>query len=101
MDKFKFAFGLHNHQPVGNFQHVFEEAHQQAYWPFLKLFEKHDSLKISLHQSGILWEWQEEYHPEYIETVRKLVESGRLELMTGGTMSRFYRQFRIGINWGK
>jgi alpha-amylase len=84
MDKFKFAFGLHNHQPVGNFEHVFEEAHQQAYQPFLELFEKYRSLRISLHQSGILWEWQEKHHPEYIDMVQKLVDSDRLELMTGG-----------------
>jgi hypothetical protein len=37
MAKFKLAFGLHNHQPVGNFEAVFEEAHHKAYLPFLNL----------------------------------------------------------------
>jgi len=36
MGKFKLAIGLHNHQPVGNFDHIFEEAHNQAYLPFIK-----------------------------------------------------------------
>jgi len=83
MGKFRLAFGLHNHQPVGNFDHVFEYAHQKAYQAFLNVFQKHD-LKISLHQSGILWDWQQKHHPEYLEQVKALVLQSRLELMTGG-----------------
>ena len=44
MQKFKLAIGIHNHQPVGNFDSVFEEAHNQAYMPFLKLFDKFDNI---------------------------------------------------------
>ncbi len=83
MGKFRLAFGLHNHQPVGNFDHVFQYAHQNAYQAFLDVFKKHD-LRISLHQSGILWDWQQKNHPEYLQSVKKLVSQGRLELMTGG-----------------
>lgn len=84
MTKFRLAIGLHNHQPVGNFDHVFEEAHQQAYRPFLELFANYPKISLSLHQSGILWDWQEKHHPEYLDQVRQLVQSGRIELMTGG-----------------
>jgi hypothetical protein len=84
MAKFQLAFGIHNHQPVGNFEHIFEEAHQRAYLPFLRLLEENEHVSISLHQSGILWDWQEKHHPEYLETVKRLVESGRIELLTGG-----------------
>ena len=55
MQKFKLAIGIHNHQPIGNFDSVFEQAHKLAYKPFLELFDKFDILKMSLHQSGILW----------------------------------------------
>jgi len=84
MVKFKLAFGIHNHQPVGNFDHVFQQAHRQAYAPFLKLLQEFPSIAIALHQSGILWNWQQREHPEYLETVRKMVRAGQLELMTGG-----------------
>jgi len=84
MQKFKLAIGLHNHQPVGNFDAVFEDAHHNAYMPFLKLFEKFDKLKLSLHQSGILWKWQEKRYPEYFDIVQKLIYKDRLELITGG-----------------
>ena len=76
--------GLHNHQPVGNFDFVFDEAHKQAYLPFLELFQNYENISISLHQSGILWDWQEKHYPEYLELVKKLVSRGQLELLTGG-----------------
>jgi alpha-amylase len=84
MERFKLAFGIHNHQPVGNFTAVFEDAHQKAYLPFLKLLADYSDLRISLHQSGILWDWQKGAHPEYFELVGRMVDRGQLELMTGG-----------------
>jgi alpha-amylase/alpha-mannosidase (GH57 family) len=84
MSTFKLAFGIHNHQPIGNFEAVFQEAHNGAYLPFLKLLEGFPSISISLHQSGILWNWQKKAHPDYFEMVGRLIDSGRLELLTGG-----------------
>jgi len=84
MAKFRLAFGLHNHQPIGNFQAVFEQAHQKAYAPFLQLLRRFPSISISLHQSGILWRWQEKAHPDYFQMVGSMVDSGQVELMTGG-----------------
>ncbi|MEW6412513.1 MAG: alpha-amylase/4-alpha-glucanotransferase domain-containing protein [Candidatus Zixiibacteriota bacterium] len=92
MSKFRLAFGIHNHQPVGNFDHVFEFAHRNAYAPFLEALSR-SGLSISLHQSGILWDWQEKHHPEYLQTVKAMVTQGRLELMTGG----FYEPILISI----
>jgi len=93
MAKFKLAFGLHNHQPVGNFEAVFEEAHQRAYLPFIETVAERENIRFSLHQSGILWRWQEKAHPEYFQAVGKLVDSGRVELMTGG----FYEPILISV----
>jgi alpha-amylase len=31
------ALGIHNHQPVGNFDFVFEEAYRKSYRPFLEV----------------------------------------------------------------
>lgn len=84
MSKFKLAFGIHNHQPVGNFEAVFEEAHRRAYFPFLKLVSDQKTFRMSLHQSGILWEWQKKNHPEYFELVKKMVKRGQIEILSGG-----------------
>ncbi|MCK4461045.1 MAG: DUF1925 domain-containing protein, partial [candidate division Zixibacteria bacterium] len=84
MAKFKLAFGLHNHQPVGNFEAVFEEAHQKAYLLFLNLMADYPNIHFSLHQSGILWRWQKRAHADYFQLVGKLLDRGQVELMTGG-----------------
>ncbi len=54
---------LHNHQPIGNFDGVFEQAYQDSYLPFLDVFEPFDRLAISLHTSGPLMMWLAERHP--------------------------------------
>jgi hypothetical protein len=74
---------LHNHQPIGNFPAVIEQAYQDSYLPFLDVFEAYESLKISLHTSGPLLLWLAENHPEYIGRVRALVAGGRVEIVGG------------------
>ena len=74
---------LHNHQPVGNFDGVFEEAYQDSYLPFLEVFEPFKDLKISLHTSGPLMKWLETTHPDYLNRISQLVEAGRIEIVGG------------------
>lgn len=84
MDKIHFLFGVHNHQPIGNFEFVFEKAYQRAYLPFLEAMERHPCLAWNLHAAGILWDWFQAHHPDYIERIAQQVDEGRLELLTGG-----------------
>jgi len=56
MNRIRFVFALHNHQPVGNFGHVLEQAYQDSYLPFLDVFEGYNALKLTLHTSGSLVE---------------------------------------------
>ncbi|MBI5267251.1 MAG: 4-alpha-glucanotransferase, partial [candidate division Zixibacteria bacterium] len=84
MPQFTLALGIHNHQPVGNFDHVFEQAHHDAYLPFLQLVERFPNIHLSLHQSGILWKWQKQHHPDYFELVSRLTGRGQIDLLTGG-----------------
>lgn len=74
---------LHNHQPIGNFDHVFEQAYQDSYLPFLDVFECFDNIPIALHTSGSLMEWLAERRPEYVDRLAALVSSGRLEVIGG------------------
>ncbi len=84
MKKINFLFCIHNHQPVGNFEHVFKKAFARAYQPFLGLLEKHPLIKATLHFSGSLLEWLEAEEPAFLETLKGLVHQGRVELMGGG-----------------
>src|SRR3989304_9668870 len=84
---------LHAHQPIGNFDHVMEQCYRRAYLPFLKCLERHPGICVNLHYSGPLWEWFEQSHPEYLESLRRLREGGRIELLGGG----FYEPILITI----
>jgi len=79
-----FVFGCHCHQPVGNFDEVFQRAYEQAYLPFLKVLKMHPGVKVALHYSGPLYDWFIEHQPEFIDILRKLVYQGRVELLSGG-----------------
>jgi len=84
MKKIKFAFAIHNHQPIGNFEHVFEHAFTHSYLPFLEILERHPRFKISLHFSGILLEWIRKHHPKALDKLRSMVGRGQVEMLTGG-----------------
>jgi hypothetical protein len=74
---------LHNHQPIGNFENVCEQAYQDSYLPFLDVFSRYESLKIALHTSGSLMEWLEARHPEYLDRLAELTSQGRIEIIGG------------------
>ena len=81
--KINLCLVLHNHQPVGNFDGVFEAAYQDSYLPFLDVFEPFTDLSISLHTSGPLMQWLQEKHPDYLSRLASLVEAGRIEIVGG------------------
>lgn len=84
MSAVRLILALHNHQPVGNFDGVFEAAYQAAYLPFLDVLEGYPEIPFALHTSGPLMEWLAERKPEYVARVRALVQAGRVEILGGG-----------------
>ena len=79
-----FVFGLHMHQPVGNFDHVFQQHVDEVYGPLLVHFEPRSALRAAFHISGPLLEWIDAHAPELVERIRRLVEAGRVELLLSG-----------------
>lgn len=79
----RLVLALHNHQPIGNFDGVFEQAYQDSYRPFLDVFEGYESLRVALHTSGSLIEWLDVHHPEYLDRLAELVAAGRIEIIGG------------------
>ncbi len=84
MSKVSFVLLIHSHQPVGNFEHVFEEAYRKSYAPFVEVLEGHPKIRLSLHYSGVLLEWMERHHPEFLKQLRKLVARSQVEMVGGG-----------------
>src|SRR5271156_1414363 len=83
MTQLRFALVFHNHQPIGNFDGVIEQAYQDSYLPFLDVFSNYTSLRISLHTSGSLFEWRAQHSPEYLARVGDFVAAGRIEIVGG------------------
>ncbi|MFA4667985.1 DUF1926 domain-containing protein [Pyrococcus kukulkanii] len=79
-----FIFGVHNHQPLGNFGWVFEEAYKKAYRPFLETLEEYPDMKVAIHISGPLIEWLQENTPEYVDLLKSLVKKGQVEIVVAG-----------------
>jgi alpha-amylase/alpha-mannosidase (GH57 family) len=80
----RFVFGVHIHQPVGNFDHVFASAYENCYLPFLKAISNHPSIKFCLHTTGPLYQWMEQNKPDWFEILGKMIEAGQVEIMGGG-----------------
>lgn len=81
--RIRLVLALHDHQPIGNFDGVFEAAFQDSYWPFLDVLEKYPEIPVALHTSGSLLEWLAEKHPEYIDRIRMLADRGQIEIVGG------------------
>lgn len=79
----RLALVIHNHQPIGNFDGVFEQAYRDSYRPLLDLLQEFPSVAITLHNSGSLLEWLVDRHPEYIDQIRRLAERGQIEVIGG------------------
>ncbi len=84
MTALRFVFGLHVHQPVGNFDHVFEEHAREVYLPLLTRLAEREFLPLVLHISGPLLEWLDAHGDRYLDVVGRLVADGHVELLMSG-----------------
>jgi 4-alpha-glucanotransferase len=75
---------IHNHQPDGNFGHVFEQSYNDCYGPLVDALGEAPHVKVALHHTGALFEWIEKERPDYFDKLRALVARGQVELLGGG-----------------
>jgi len=75
---------IHNHQPVGNMDHILEEAYTRSYMPFFSVLKDFPEIKVNIHFTGFLFEWLKENKPGYITLLKSLCDRGQLEVLSGG-----------------
>ena len=80
----RFIFGIHIHQPLGNLDWVIKKTTEKCYIPFLEKVSNFPFFKFVLHISGVLIDWFEQNSPHYLKLVKKLVQSGQIEILSGG-----------------
>lgn len=84
MKQVYFAIALHFHQPVGNFENIFERAYRLCYYPYLNLLSDYPEINMTLHLSGSLLDYLEAKHPEILERLKKMISRGQIEMLGGG-----------------
>jgi alpha-amylase len=77
-------FGVHAHQPVGNFDFVMEEAHVRCYRMFLQTLERYPEFRFSVHFSGWLLDWLIERYPDDMERLAMMTRRGQVEWFGSG-----------------
>ncbi|HEX4985210.1 MAG TPA: alpha-amylase/4-alpha-glucanotransferase domain-containing protein [Burkholderiales bacterium] len=84
MKKITLLFGVHAHQPAGNFEHVIDDAHARCYKPFLETVHDYPDFRIAVHFSGWLLDCLLRRYPADMAKLREMVARGQVELFGGG-----------------
>lgn len=77
-------FGVHAHQPVGNFPEVVDDAHQRCYRPFLQILHRYPEFRFAAHFSGWLLDYLFEKFPQDMALLTEMVGRGQVEMFGGG-----------------
>lgn len=84
MRKAALLFGVHAHQPAGNFPEVFEQAHARCYRPFIRTLYGYPAFRFAMHMSGPLIEYLFAHHAEDAALLVEMTRRGQLEWFGGG-----------------
>ncbi|MBE3064296.1 MAG: DUF1926 domain-containing protein [Spirochaetes bacterium] len=84
MKRLRLLFGTHNHLPLGQDNAETERTYQAAWKPLLAQLYGHPDFCATLHYSGLLLEWLDEHHPEFVTLLAEMVKRGQVEILGGG-----------------
>jgi alpha-amylase len=77
-------FGVHAHQPVGNFPEVIDEAHLRCYRKFFEVLENYPKFRFASHFSGWLLDVLAERYPQDMKRMAKMTARGQVEWFGSG-----------------
>ncbi len=77
-------FGVHAHQPVGNFPAVMHEAFERCYGPYIETLARYPEFRCAFHISGWLFEWLLQHYPAAMAQLRAMAQRGQVELFGAG-----------------
>ncbi|MCX7788933.1 MAG: DUF1926 domain-containing protein [Spirochaetes bacterium] len=76
-------FGTYNTTPLGGSESFREEQYQQCIKPFLSTLYLFPEIPTVLYYSGILLQWLEKKHPEFLDVLGEMVSRKQVELLGG------------------
>lgn len=84
MNTVSLLFGVHAHQPVGNFPEVIDDAHERCYGPFFRVLHQFPEFRFSVHFSGWLLDYLIKKFPDDMNLLKEMVARGQVELFGAG-----------------
>lgn len=82
--KVTLLFGVHAHQPAGNFEHVIDDAHARCYKPFIETVHRYPDFRLAVHFSGWLLDYLLRRFPADMARLAEMVARGQVEMFGGG-----------------
>ena len=73
-------FGVHAHQPVGNFPEVIDEAHVRCYRKFFEVLEAYPKFRFTAHFSGWLLDVRAAFDGRFLHLAREDGGAASLDL---------------------
>jgi alpha-amylase len=80
----RLCFALHLHQPVGNFDSVFQQHLDDVYRPLLRTLMDGEFWPVGLHVSGPLLEWLDTHASDFVDHIAQLAIDRKIELLCAG-----------------
>jgi hypothetical protein len=98
--KLNIIVGAHFHVPYGAGDEEFEKVYTLRLRPFISSLFKFPKIQGTLHCSGVLFNWLERMHPEFLMFIEDLVTAKQVEILGGGFYEPLFsvipQQDRIG-----
>lgn len=83
MPGIQLIIGTYNSIPLGGSESFREEQYQQFIKPFLSTLYLFPEIPSVLYYSGILLQWLEKKHPEFLDVLGEMVSRKQVELLGG------------------
>ena len=83
-NKINLILGSHAHVPAGASESEFEYVYENKMRPFVSNLYRYSKIQAVLHYSGVLLNWVERNHPEFLMLIEDMVSRRQAEIIGGG-----------------
>ncbi len=80
----KLIIGSHNHVPISTNEESLEKRYACVFKPFISSLYRFPDIPMLLHYSGVLLNWFERKHPEFIMILSEMLGRKQIEILGGG-----------------
>ena len=83
MSSIHLVLGSYNSQALDLLDTDRDALYEYSYKPFLKLLYNHATTPFTMYYSGLLIEWLEKHHSEFVDVLTEMVKRKQVELLGG------------------